>query len=242
MIAVLGGLADVERDLIRTRTAGGRSRAKAQGKHMGRPASLNTGSAERGQQTPRARRYIAGIGGQLRPQHIHHAPRYAHRMSYPRFLWSHCSLASVRYRSRPASSRIGRNSSFVPGGSGCLNSSCHSRPSFSASFLASLSTAASLISTIAFVPMLFRVVRLGEGHEFSVRHLMDFLYKCRLCACPRQPRRVRDSSQYDANQVFKRSAVIIKFIGRLKDFTKQMGYTFSAARHGRPVLFARLSI
>src|SRR3954466_1199402 len=40
MIAVLGGLADVERDLIRTRTAEGRSRAKAQGKHMGRPASL----------------------------------------------------------------------------------------------------------------------------------------------------------------------------------------------------------
>src|SRR6202048_5181069 len=30
MIAVLGGLADVERDLIRTRTAEGRSRAKAQ--------------------------------------------------------------------------------------------------------------------------------------------------------------------------------------------------------------------
>ncbi len=29
MIAVLGGLADVERDLIRTRTAEGRSRAKA---------------------------------------------------------------------------------------------------------------------------------------------------------------------------------------------------------------------
>jgi DNA invertase Pin-like site-specific DNA recombinase len=37
MIAVLGGLADVERDLIRTRTAEGRSRATAQGKHMGRP-------------------------------------------------------------------------------------------------------------------------------------------------------------------------------------------------------------
>ena len=37
MLAVLGGLADVERDLIRTRTAEGRSRAKAQGKHMGRP-------------------------------------------------------------------------------------------------------------------------------------------------------------------------------------------------------------
>ena len=40
MLAVLGGLADVERDLIRTRTAEGRSRAKAQGKQMGRPPSL----------------------------------------------------------------------------------------------------------------------------------------------------------------------------------------------------------
>lgn len=37
MIGVLGGLADVERDLIRTRTAEGRSRAKARGQHMGRP-------------------------------------------------------------------------------------------------------------------------------------------------------------------------------------------------------------
>jgi DNA invertase Pin-like site-specific DNA recombinase len=41
MLAVLGGLADVERDLIRTRTAEGRSRAKAQGKHMGRPPFSN---------------------------------------------------------------------------------------------------------------------------------------------------------------------------------------------------------
>ena len=40
MLAVLGGIADVERDLIRTRTAEGRSRAKAQGKHMGRPPSV----------------------------------------------------------------------------------------------------------------------------------------------------------------------------------------------------------
>ncbi|HEY2615771.1 MAG TPA: recombinase family protein [Acetobacteraceae bacterium] len=40
MIAVLGGLADVERDLIRTRTAEGRSRAKAGGQHMGRPPKL----------------------------------------------------------------------------------------------------------------------------------------------------------------------------------------------------------
>ena len=41
MIAVLGGLADVERDLIRTRTAEGRSRAKLKGKHMGRPPTLS---------------------------------------------------------------------------------------------------------------------------------------------------------------------------------------------------------
>ena len=40
MLAVLGGLADVERDLIRTPTAEGRSRAKAQGQHMGRPPAL----------------------------------------------------------------------------------------------------------------------------------------------------------------------------------------------------------
>jgi DNA invertase Pin-like site-specific DNA recombinase len=40
MIAVLGGLADVERDLIRTRTAEGRSRAKACGQHMGGPPKL----------------------------------------------------------------------------------------------------------------------------------------------------------------------------------------------------------
>ena len=40
IIAVLGGLADVERDLIRTRTAEGRSRAKARGQHMGRSSKL----------------------------------------------------------------------------------------------------------------------------------------------------------------------------------------------------------
>jgi DNA invertase Pin-like site-specific DNA recombinase len=42
MLAVLGGLADVERDLIRTRTAEGRNRAKAQGRPMGRPPTLNS--------------------------------------------------------------------------------------------------------------------------------------------------------------------------------------------------------
>src|SRR5271165_4833719 len=40
VIAVLGGLADVERHLIRTRTAEGRSRAQKRGQHMGRPPKL----------------------------------------------------------------------------------------------------------------------------------------------------------------------------------------------------------
>src|SRR6266403_1651344 len=40
MLAVLGGLADVERDLIRTRTAEGRSRAQKRGQRMGRKPKL----------------------------------------------------------------------------------------------------------------------------------------------------------------------------------------------------------
>lgn len=40
MLAVLGGLADVERDLIKTRTAEGRSRARARGVHLGPPFKL----------------------------------------------------------------------------------------------------------------------------------------------------------------------------------------------------------
>jgi DNA invertase Pin-like site-specific DNA recombinase len=41
MIAVLGGLADVERDLIRTRTTEGRARAKARGVKLGPRFKLN---------------------------------------------------------------------------------------------------------------------------------------------------------------------------------------------------------
>jgi DNA invertase Pin-like site-specific DNA recombinase len=56
MIAVLGGLADVERDLIRTRTAEGRSRAKAQGQQMGRPPALTAA-----QQKEATRRRAQGV-------------------------------------------------------------------------------------------------------------------------------------------------------------------------------------
>jgi len=50
MLAVLGGLADVERDLIRTRTAEGRSRAKARGQHMGRSPALTPQQAAEARQ------------------------------------------------------------------------------------------------------------------------------------------------------------------------------------------------
>ena len=50
MLAVLGGLADVERDLIRTRTAEGRSRATARGQHMGRPPALTVQQATEARQ------------------------------------------------------------------------------------------------------------------------------------------------------------------------------------------------
>jgi DNA invertase Pin-like site-specific DNA recombinase len=40
VLAVLGGLAEFERDLIRARTGEGRERAKANGKHLGRPFKL----------------------------------------------------------------------------------------------------------------------------------------------------------------------------------------------------------
>lgn len=40
ILAVLGGMADIERDLIKTRTAEGRARAKERGKSLGRPRKL----------------------------------------------------------------------------------------------------------------------------------------------------------------------------------------------------------
>lgn len=54
MLAVLGGLADVERDLIRTRTAEGRARAMEQGKRMGRPRQIT--DAQRQEITSRRQR------------------------------------------------------------------------------------------------------------------------------------------------------------------------------------------
>jgi hypothetical protein len=74
MLAVLDGLADVEHDLIRTRTAEGRNRSKLQGKHMVRPLSL-TPAQLREATRRRAQGATLQVSGQLRPQHIYHAPR-----------------------------------------------------------------------------------------------------------------------------------------------------------------------
>ena len=52
MIAVLGGLADVERDLIRTRTAEWRSRAQKRGQHMGRPPRLTKAQKAEARRAP----------------------------------------------------------------------------------------------------------------------------------------------------------------------------------------------
>jgi hypothetical protein len=76
MLAVLGGLADVERDLIRTRTAEGRSRAKAQGRQMGRPLPSRRSNRKR---PPDAARTAlrCKIGAQLQGRDFDHPPRHA---------------------------------------------------------------------------------------------------------------------------------------------------------------------
>jgi DNA invertase Pin-like site-specific DNA recombinase len=78
MLAVLGGLADAERDLIRTRTAEGRSRAKAQGQHMGRPPA-----EERGHTAPCKGRYASRTRAQLQRRYIDHSPGDARRIGQP---------------------------------------------------------------------------------------------------------------------------------------------------------------
>lgn len=46
MLTILGGLAEFERELIRSRTSEGRIRAKARGVHMGRPTKLTRHQCE----------------------------------------------------------------------------------------------------------------------------------------------------------------------------------------------------
>ena len=59
-VGVLAGLADVERNLIRTQTAEGRRRAEAKGQPMGRPLP-RPGTTERGHQAHRRRQAILTV-------------------------------------------------------------------------------------------------------------------------------------------------------------------------------------
>lgn len=53
MLAISAAIADVERDIIRTRTAEGRSRATDRGQHMGRPPALTAQQAAEARQRRR---------------------------------------------------------------------------------------------------------------------------------------------------------------------------------------------
>ena len=84
MLTVLGGLADVERDLIRSRTAEGRSRAKAHGQQMGRPPTLHTRAQQKRPSDARAEGAIE-----------YSAPQIADRRAPTSGNFSACSTASL---------------------------------------------------------------------------------------------------------------------------------------------------
>ena len=73
MIAVLGGLANVERDLIRTRTGEGRARAKLRGQHMGRPPKM---TAAQMQEARRSRKDGESVADLTRPYGVSPAVIY----------------------------------------------------------------------------------------------------------------------------------------------------------------------
>ena len=94
LLAVLGGLADVERGLIRARTAEGRGRAKTRGQQMGRPPELSPAQ----QKEATRRRAQASRGrAQLQCRHIHHSPCDTCRMKQRRR-----DASSVRFTSTAA--------------------------------------------------------------------------------------------------------------------------------------------
>jgi hypothetical protein len=92
MLAVLGGLADVERDLIRTRTAEGRSRAKAQGISRLRGYKLD----------------LTPISGTL----VLRLPLVFHKTDYPPF----CCKSNIEMTPPLQSRGDTRPGSGVPGG------------------------------------------------------------------------------------------------------------------------------
>ena len=73
-------MADVERDLIHTRTAGSRNRAKAQGRPWADPVP-DIGATEGGQQTACAGRDAARIGEELQRRNTDNSPRHPLRVT-----------------------------------------------------------------------------------------------------------------------------------------------------------------
>lgn len=61
MVAVLGGLVDVERDLIRTRTGEGRARAKLRGQHMGRPSKMTAALKQEARRRGKDGEFVADL-------------------------------------------------------------------------------------------------------------------------------------------------------------------------------------
>jgi DNA invertase Pin-like site-specific DNA recombinase len=70
MLTVLGGLAEFERELIRTRTGEGRARAKAAGKSLGRPHKLTPHQQKEARQRREAGETLVSIA---RSYNVHHA-------------------------------------------------------------------------------------------------------------------------------------------------------------------------
>jgi len=70
MLTVLGGLAEFERDLIRTRTGEGRARAVARGQRMGRPPKL---TAHQQREAIRRRGQGEPVREIARSYNVHHA-------------------------------------------------------------------------------------------------------------------------------------------------------------------------
>ena len=70
MLTVLAGLAEFERELIRSRTGEGRARAKAAGQKMGRPYKLTAHQRQEARERREAGETLASIA---RSYNVHHA-------------------------------------------------------------------------------------------------------------------------------------------------------------------------
>jgi hypothetical protein len=102
MLAVLGGLADVERDLIHTRTAEGRGRAQKRGQRMGRKPKLTAEQQDearkRRRKVPRSPDWRAATAwGRVR---FHGSPRFCDRASQATARLPKYSGACLRPRNR----------------------------------------------------------------------------------------------------------------------------------------------